>query len=230
VIVELAAEVQAKLALASRLRTNKNEANAIRATVRELESFVTDTRLLNVGLGICRARLEAEDVAIITTQAAQIAQEIDASRRLFIIHPQERPPINNASKKLKTVSGLLAARWGEYAKKQLEPYLELRQLVDYLPEVAADKANIDTLVNQIKAQGSSVPKTEEQLAQFDQRLAHLSSRLDAIAHLPDQVRLFLSKVVANTATMADLSPEVLTWIREGNREGAFAIRFVINKV
>lgn len=226
-ITAIAHEMREKLTLAKRLRDAQSEVTAIEVTLAELEKLSARARRLSAAVQTCRGRLGEEVVAPVRGQATLLADEIAASRERFVtsVNRRENLALNNAGRKLERLSKDLDERWQLYAQTQLEPYLELLALVVYLPEVAATEAEINQLVRQIRDQVTEAPQSDNQLAQFDQRLVDLGRRLESVASLPDEVQAFLMKVVSARATLLDLSPAVRAWLDEGGRAGAFSITF-----
>jgi hypothetical protein len=226
VITALLNDTRAKVELAKRLKDAQSEVKAIEATLAELEKLLAASRQLATTADVCSSRLGEAVIAPVLSQAAAIAQEVQASRQRFTsTNRRETLALNGAGRKVQAAIKDLGDRWQIYAQSQLAPYLELLRLVTYLPEVAASEHEVQQLVAQIHAQVSKPPQTTTQLNQFDERLAELGRRLDSVAQLPDEVRFFLMKVVEGKATLADLTPPVRNWIEEGGRSSSFSVVF-----
>jgi hypothetical protein len=225
VITALIDTVCAKLAEEDRLRTNRSEIRSIEATLRALEQIAISARDLSAALDVCEPYLGQQTVLPVRAQADVVARDLDASRQRFATNRKEQLALHTVGTKLQRASADLAERWKRYAQARQAPYLDLFQLVTYLPEVAARAPEINQLVVQMQGQAARPPRTQAQFDQFDERLADLGRRLDAVARLPAEVRAFLGSVVGGTATLADLTPEVQAWIVEGERATAFSISF-----
>jgi len=225
-ITALLGDVRTKIDLAKRLKDAQSEVKAIEATLAELDKLVAATRQLAAAAENCRGRLGEEVISPVLAQAAQVAQDVIASRQRFAsTNRREILPLNAVGRKIQAAHRDLSERWQLYAQQQLVPYLELLRLVTYLPEVAASEHEIQQIVAKIRAQIASPPESAAQLGQFDQRLADLGRRLEGVAQLPDEVRAFLMKVVEGRATLADLTHPVRSWLEQGGRAGAFSIGF-----
>lgn len=224
-ITELASRVCDMVELAQRLKTNQAERNAMAATLAELEKLAEGATALSAALRTCRGRLGDNALAPTLAQAAQIGQEVDLSRQRFAGNRRENLPLNNAGRRLQTVSETLERLWRAHAQQRLGPYREMSKLVAYLPDTAASQAAIDQLFEQLDRQSARPPQSAAQLAQFDQRLADLAQLLSGVAQLSEEVRTFLGKVIAGAATVADITPEVSAWLAQDGRAASFAISF-----
>lgn len=218
-----------KLALEDRLKTNQTEVRSIEATLRALEQVATAARTFMDELELCAPYFVEQTVVNFRAEADVVARELSVSRQRFATNRKEQLPLHTIGEKLKRVSVSLANQWKLYAQARLAPYLDMLQLVTYLPEVAASFGEINTLVVQMKGHAEKPPHTQAQLDLFHQRLRELGQRLDAVARLPESVRAFLSNVVIGSATLADLTPEVRAWIADGGREASFTITFSVRR-
>lgn len=224
-IVALVDMLTEKLALEDRLKTNRAEVKSIEATLRALDLVATATRKLMEELDLCAPYMDAQAVANIRVQTSNVARDLEQSRMRFATNRKEWLGIQKAGENLQRPAKDLAERWQSYAQGRLAPYLDLMLLVNYLPEVAASAGELNQIVRQLEEQEKRPPRTQAQLDQFQSRLDELGRRLDTVAKLPVGVRAFLARVVEGKATLVDLTPEVQTWIADGDRAAAFSISF-----
>lgn len=224
-ITKLVDTLAEKLAYEERLRINHTEVNSIEATLRALQQVCSAAQILRNQLDLCTPYLGDQALASIRTNVDVVVRDLSTSQQRFATNRKEYLALHNIGEKLKPASSTLAQSWESFAQGRVAPYLDLLQLVAYLPEVAASRGDINTLVAQLREQIVSPPRTKAQLADFHEHLEQLGRLLDTIARLPEGVRLFLSRVIKKSATIADLTPEVRAWIDEGDRATAFAIIF-----
>jgi hypothetical protein len=120
--------------------------------------------------------------------------------------------------------GVLTPAWQRYAKQNTSRRRELFALIQYLPEFADHRGTISSLIAQLDADSVTLPKDARRREQFEQRLKTVDDRF-SVLEIPDAIRAFLQRVLLQTATVSDISDEVLAWLREGGHSSAFRISF-----
>lgn len=228
-IVALASQVQENLKLVSRLERDKNEAENIQATLVALHEANKLFAEVSKGVQILAARLPAATITELQDKADKIATDVDSSLSAFAENRRQVQKLRGIQQSIQKLKDQLLAAWSDYVTNLLNPQLELWKLVQSLPEIMAQQAAIDRLVQQLRSSITHLPSSSATLGEIDGRLGELQQRLSTVKQLSPEAKSFLDKVRAGTATIVDLTPTVLDWCRQGDHAKAFAIRFVTRK-
>lgn len=228
-IVALAEQVRNTLSHMHQLEVAQSEVENIEATLAELRRVDQALDSLSVTLRIIQQRLPNEIISILQSQANKLATDIESSRAAFTQNRRQVDSLRTIQSKLQKISTDIANAWASYAEQRFMPHREILELVRRLPEVAAQDEAISRLVDQIQAQVRKSPGSTAELGAFDARIADLSQRLALVEQLAPAIREFLGKVRDERATVADLTPEVLSWLQKSQHTTAFAISFTERK-
>jgi len=201
------------------------EAQSVTDTLQALSALNEDVQQLHASLQLLGQRLPTAE----RTAARQITErcmaQLGRSGEHFLTQPRQKSEIQAIHAQIqKALEGVHKA-WQASARERMREPLDLYRLVSSLPEVAAHKATYDELLRQLQAAGTGVPTSAQHLLAFDQALARFTRQLQSIEGLNEGVKAFLLKTLAGTASLADLSDDVLQWCRQGRRAAAFSIQF-----
>lgn len=224
-IGELCSQLRQQLAEAGRLEQQQDEMQDIKATLDTLNMVRETIRKLKVPYQVVWSRLPVDDIQSIRQQTASIAESIEASRSDFEHNRRQIQPLKKIEKDVQSIQKSLDARWKMYAQAQLSPHEEMLKLVRALPEIAGQEQAINELLSHLRAYTKELPSSHAKLTEFDTRLQQLSSRLATLQGLSPGVRDFLRKVQDGTATLHDLSDDILHWCRQGDHARVFTITF-----
>ena len=115
--------------------------------------------------------------------------------------------------------------WASQVDREVKNESEIYLLVRSLPDVRSNGAQIDTVLRRLNTVKEQPPTSEEELVRYQEYVDTLRSQIGGIKGLTPAVQIFLEKMSQNSATIADLTPEILDWCREPSRAKLFAIRF-----
>jgi tRNA uridine 5-carbamoylmethylation protein Kti12 len=139
--------------------------------------------------------------------------------------PRQVYELNTVSSRLNKIKTKIEGEWKKYAKTHLLLYFDLHEMVKSLPEVRKQESTLNGLKNHLQHDISVMPLTKDDLNTFDQRFEQYKQHLSTLEHLHPDVQNFLQKTNKGTATLADVTDEVLHWCRQGEHAKAFRIHF-----
>lgn len=222
-IAALAARVSQRLDEVAALERAQSEAGDISATVEALDAVRQQAEIAIGGFRLLRERLPPERVRSISARLADFAQTLRRSREEFGRQRRQVPILASVKSQALQISADLVEGWRGVAQSQAGPLLTLFALVERLPEMQDRLPELSSLQAQLQQRMIAPPQTTEQLVRFDTLCRRLDELLLQVQGLSPTVRAFLAKVVAGTATLADLSEDVVAWCRQGDRAGAFFV-------
>ncbi|MED4057769.1 hypothetical protein P4654_27135 [Niallia taxi] len=114
----------------------------------------------------------------------------------------------------------LTSYWKEMVSERTKPVIELLTIVkDLLENDNQPTFIINKLNNLVLVQPSTRSFVELE------NLISLGTEILSYLHLNDTIIEFLQKVFDNKATVSDLSPQVLLWLKENDLKDALKLRF-----
>lgn len=115
--------------------------------------------------------------------------------------------------------------WAASVAHEVSSERDIYLLVKNLPDVRANGTKVEGILQRLEAFRKNPPSTEDELADYLSKVESLRSQIESIRGLTDAIQSFLQKMANNTATIADLTPEILDWCHEQSRAEHFIIRF-----
>jgi chromosome segregation ATPase len=207
------------------LEQQQQEVKSIQATLDKLDNLKSTTQSLKKQHQVLWSRFPDDTVQSIRQTAASMVQALEQSRDNFEKQRRQVRELSNVETDAKKLLKQVNDQWSLYVSAQLAPHIELLKLVQVLPEIVRQEQEINELLNQFEALKTNPPSSAPKLAEFDTKLQQLSERLAIQQGLSPAVREFLQKVQQGTATLNDLSDDILAWCRQGDHARAFAISF-----
>ncbi|NJN68632.1 MAG: hypothetical protein HC884_18955 [Chloroflexaceae bacterium] len=230
-IVELVRTIDQQLEEANVLEQQRVEVKNIQATHGELDKVSGTTSKLKTRYQIICPRFFAEDIQIIQQRATSIMQEIETFCSDFEHNRRQVPTLLKIEKELQKTLKDIDARWKCYATEQIRSHTNTLNLVRALPEIARQEGEIHELLKQLRGFTENLPSSSAKRTDFDARLQQLKDRLATLQGLSPAVQEFLQRVQNGSATLGDLSDDILSWCRqveptslwEGALEGVIAL-------
>jgi hypothetical protein len=225
-IVALAEQASARLKTLDQRERSRSQAQALGATRQALAGQLRpEVTTLATTYQILASRVTPAALADVQEQAAKAAQDLRSSRVAFATQPKQDAAISKIKDAVARASTSLTDVWKQYAGSQLVAPIELLNMLYRLPELQGQASALDALRADLIARSQRVPRTEADLEKFEDVLRDLGGRMAGVRGLSESVRDFLHKAVAGTATVADLTDEVLAWCRKGDHAKTFHISF-----
>lgn len=210
----------------AQLQRKHAEQKIMEDVLDSLKKVESTARSLMGKLAICTPYLDVTVAQELWAAVNSAGQNLDASLQRFAAEQRkEKASIDTIGKALDELESRLAKEWKKAAQKKVDPYRDLLLFKDFIPEIREHIHEITDILQSIEAHCSKPPQSSAALAQFHKHLSNLERLLDAVTQLPQDVRTFLIKILGETATVEDLTPQVRAWIDEGNRGSAFRISF-----
>jgi DNA repair exonuclease SbcCD ATPase subunit len=225
-VVELAETAYKDLETIDRLRDQKQNADDINATQKELQEVQVLAIQVCTLYQLLHNRLELVDIQ--QSELPKIMQKVQELRQQFADRQKIRQvqEIRHSVKApLGKIKNKIEIRWREYAEKRSKWLLDFLEVIQNLPEIRDKAQFINKLKRRLEGFLATVPTNQAELEEFDQCLLTLQEHLSQLQNVHPDVTNFLRKVHNNQATMADVTNEVLSWCQQGNHAQVFLIRF-----
>lgn len=225
-IVSLAESVCQQIKEIETLQRYKLIAADIHNTREALQSLKEQVLRLRTLLGLIQRRLIESELRIIQMGLEDCSSRLLRSATQFEDQQRQGQELQSIQRWIEEQYSILQQAWKRYARERVSKPIELHTLVYYLPEVVAQQDRYSTLRQKLEDYKEKAPTSARQLQEFDQSLEQFTSLLSGIEGLSEAVKTFLLRTVSGTATLADVTDEVLQWCRQGKHAQAFSIQFV----
>jgi hypothetical protein len=223
-IVSQARKVRKQLETLKRLEEDERNRRDIEATHAELKQVAAALHQFGSIYQLIHSLLDPQQTAYVTDQIARIDEDVESSRQAFAQQRRQVKTLQSIKNQIDALDQRTKASWKLYAEEQLKPQVELLSLVRQLPEMRGQLNTIDSQTQRLEEFKDTPPNNVKELKEFEQKLQSLTERLASLSLQP-AIRNFLTKVLGDEATLADLSEEVLNWCQQGNRAKTFKITF-----
>jgi hypothetical protein len=133
--------------------------------------------------------------------------------------------VTDIQEALRRIETLVFRAWADRVHAEFGPFQRLAAVLAGIPDTKAAGTELHKwATSALSVSGHGAP-TSESVKQFEQAQAELSDRLEELGTLgiDTAVREFLLKVAGEKATLANLSPGVLEWLRAKNAHARFRV-------
>jgi hypothetical protein len=224
-ITVLAHQIQTHISRRNELEQRHDNRKNIAETYQRLREVEVLLRQTITSFNLIKSRLPDEHVEEAVKRLKEISNKVDSSREKFATEYRQIRELNNIESLVNALKDFLAQAWASYVLTQTHAPLELLKLVETLPEVKVQINTISSIQESLLAASNTLPRRESTLVRFDTDLQSLTNSLANLSGLAPEVTGFLRKVQRGTASIADLTDEILLWCREKDRATAFNISF-----
>jgi hypothetical protein len=224
-IIDRIRRITIKEQQADNIKRFKVNAKQAKATLEELEQVAEGCRKLEYQYRVIVSRLLPTFAPEFQAKIAPQVAVIQKLRERFETNSNQLLEIKRLANELRSLTDHLNQAWSSWIKQQYHPYQELFRLVQDLPEIKIQERAIQDLFGHLNAAKAIAPHDIQELNRIDQRIVRLAGYFSSVRGLSPEVQAFLHKVREGQATIADLSPEILTWCTSFNHAHAFKIRF-----
>lgn len=111
--------------------------------------------------------------------------------------------------------------WNTYATEQSYDFI---RGLDSIKQVADPTEDIDAIINGLNRLIDKWPLMESNISQFKRYITQAQEKLMSLNTSP-AVQKFLERVANKSATIVDLTPEVIQWLKENNFENKLKISY-----
>jgi hypothetical protein len=223
-LVSLANQVRSRALTLDSLEKQSNEAVDLDATYRELVALRNSVNRVVSCYKLVKDLLPDEERVRLSTRFEQLGHAVRSSQHEFVIQPRQVQPLRQVAESLRLIEADLLANWTAWVKRRVNPLMSTYALVRSLPEMHQHRTEITLLNTEFQSLSQSLPSAEK-MGAFNTKVQRYEQLLSGISGFSSQIQHFLGKVVAGTATIADMDDEVLDWCRQPGHSSAFRIAF-----
>ncbi len=204
----------------------KNELESVNETFRALTALNESITQLQNMLQLLHTRLSLAEINTITDIGMRCMWQLNQSAEQFLHQSRQKNQIQVIQTQFQKALDSLKKTWEIYVDRHTCDSLELYRLVAKLPGVSERKAAYDDVQNRLALAKKTLPTTQKHLDDFDRTVAQFKQMLQETGNLREEVKVFLGRIANGTASLADLTDEVLQWCRQDQRGKTFSIRIV----
>lgn len=207
------------------LEKSQEEITDIRETIRGLEQLHgLSNDLQNLYVIIYEDISEGYRLSV-KTNTKDFIEQLRSSAKEFLTVRRQTNSLNGISRNLSRLKLDMEASWKLSAGEMLQPYFDLFNLVQQLPEFSAQSVQLFELKRRLSLYKDNIPKNMQEMRDFKQKFERFKIALSSVEGLTPKIQAFLSKVVSGTAVLADMDKEILDWCNQSNRNRVFLIKF-----
>lgn len=111
--------------------------------------------------------------------------------------------------------------WKNAAEKQCSTVIDS---LNSLKSLLSDKKETDDLLDSLNKAKVTMPSSAKSIEDFMSKVARGKEIVDGL-HLDDDVEKFINKVKLQRATVGDLTPHILDWLKVNNLMNTIKVRF-----
>ena len=120
-----------------------------------------------------------------------------------------------------SIESQLKVEWKKYYEKNTRVIL---QTLSNIKPFFNDETEIERIILNLKKFESSWPINNLKYNLFIDNINLAKNKIKEL-ELTEDIRIFISKIIANTATIEDLTPNILKWIKDNKYENKIKLRF-----
>jgi hypothetical protein len=214
---ELIREVEAR-------QQAKNVLESVNETFSMLTTLNENVTQLRDILQLLRTRLSPAEINAVVEIGMRCGIQLNQSAERFLLHPRQKSELQGVQTQLQKAWDLLKKTWGAYVERRIHEPLKLYLLVAELPGIKESKAVYDDVQNRLAITQKTLPTTQNHLDDFDRTVTQFKHMLLEIGELSEAVKTFLDKIANGTASLDDVTDEVLQWCCQGQRSKVFSVQ------
>ena len=196
------------------LQRNASQADSIQATAKALATLREGAIVWLGCYQACAPYLTAEQGPQLRHGAARLHMQLAISRTNFETNYNQQAALLQATKTLQGLQDSLRGYWGLYARGRLDPLTAQLRPARQLPSAREQVAQIEGLLRILEAAASQLPRTTQEVMAFHENVAKVQKMLGDITGFTPEQRAFLEKISLGTATLADVTAELLAWCKQ----------------
>lgn len=223
-IVALAKETCALIREVEERQQAKNMLESVNETFGLLATLNENAAQLQTTLQLLHTRLSQAELNAVIEIGMRCGRQLNQSAERFLLQPRQKSEIQSVQTQLQKAWDLLKKSWGAYVERRIQEPLKLYLQIAELPGVKERKSVYDDIQSKLAIIQKTLPTTQKYLDDFEQTVMQFKSMLQEIGELSEAVKAFLDKIANGTASLDDVTDEVLQWCRQDQRGKAFSVR------
>jgi hypothetical protein len=133
--------------------------------------------------------------------------------------------VRDAQEALQRIESLISRAWSAHVQAEFSPLQRLGAVLAGIPDTKSAGAALQKWATDAQSLSGRGAPTLQSVKNFIQAQAEVVDRLEVLRTLgiDTAVRVFLLEVAAENATLANLTPAVLEWLRAKNAHSRFRV-------
>ena len=213
-MIPLTTEVKTQIAAFKQLQSSATQVESIQATAAALEPVRS---ILARWISIFPALESVFDPAQCSDlheRAATLHRRLHESKDKFATDFNQHEALTRIQSEARALEKATAQYWSQYAVARFQAQRELARFARLLPHMQGAMQDINTAVADLQDMAERLPVHPTEIQSFHAKLAHLDTLLRDLRGMDEQQTSFLNRLSRGTATLADVSPDLLEWCQQ----------------
>jgi hypothetical protein len=212
-IIPLATKLREQVADFTRLRQSASQVDSIELTKSDLAAIRAKLEICTRMFLVLENCFSAEQNQLLRAELAVISRQLAESKRNYATEFNQHTALVRVQSRAQTLVDTMKGFWNQYAENRLRALRELARFARQLPRMQANLLAIESTFSQLEGLARKLPERATDVELFHSKLTQLSAALRNMEGMNPQQTAFLDKVGNGSATLADISPELLDWCR-----------------
>lgn len=225
-ILDLIEKTNTQLQAYTLAQSQKNQHVAIQNTYKEIVKLEKELDGLLKAYQLRKHFLSDDISKSVKEKLKNIKQQLQLSENFFLEEKNYKQSItlDIIQKSVKSAKNDISRAWMIYVQKQKQPYQELANIADTLPQMKNKTGQIESLIQQLERIAQKLPN-KNIWSEFESKKQQLAILLDNLQGLGEEKRQFLERIRTRRASVSDLTPDLLKWCEEQGISSSLAVRF-----
>lgn len=206
------------------LSSRASQAATIQRTRQALKELDGAVELLAAAISTVAPLLDLTELEQLRTSAHTLARLIVRSKDLFPSQTNQTVQLAAAKRDAETLWEGVRSGWKKYANARVQPLREKVIFARQLPSMRAGREERTRILDSLTRRVAELPTAPAHLRGFENDLRELGEHLAALAGDTPEHTSFLGRAVAGTATLDDVTPEILDWCRREGLAGQIKVK------
>ena len=211
-ILELSAETRRSVADYQSFKARATRLKAIQSTgnaLSELESSLTALQIYPH----LRAYFAPETDAELRRVAGGFVAALQELYDKFPDKLDQQGSLAHQKRQAAALKDRVTEAWRAYALPQVDDLYRRYTLVERLPKIQKNAAVFEQAIRRLRTAVNDLPSEAATIDSFHAELQKIGNQLDQVGDLTESQRTFLMRVNAGSATLSEVTPELLVWIK-----------------
>jgi len=203
----------------------KNQEFDIQNTLAQLKNVNFELEQLIDGYKL-RNELFPDQDDLFKEKLYTIYKDIQEVKNKFIIDKKfkQATEIQQISTSINDHKRMIERFWFLYVQNHIHPLQELATIAETLPQMKDQISRVNEILNKLESYKQRTPNLKV-FDDFKKYSTQLSDLLEDIKGLDEDKVIFLKKILKKTASVSDLTPEILEWCKSTNISISLVVRF-----